>query len=893
MSDKTGPNDKVQVLRAQLAEATTPAERVKAKLLLAEELWLCDPAGAKPVLEQVIAEADAAGVPRSGFRAASILSELLRRAGDLDGSGRYAALLLKDADATGDRKDRGCALNLVGLILQERGEFQRARECFDEFLQLSRETGFERGEQSALNQLATIYGLQGELDKALAYYRLCLEASVKSGDNFQRAIHLHNIGWTLEVMGRWNEATEHLYRASQIAEEHNFHEILLACRIVLGELALKRSEYDSAAFTFRQVIDGAREMKHSGQILRDAICGLGCTYFRNGDLARAEETLAEATRLSEATGDRCTLATVGRLRAEVALARGGLDAARDLLAQAERHASDLKLRKEQGEVLRVRALLSATRGETIPALELFTRAENTLEPLGDTFELAQVRLQWGRLLIELQRSGEALPLLQTAARTFRRLSVVAEAEEAGRLLYRLEVSADRDSALLQGLFGLTALGLAPDLLIERALQLLCDNLKFEQGVVLVDGQAIAVRGNPDLAQLPDPRSPLAQTDIALSLPVRQDRRLLGLVWLRRGQPLAARVEPGLLELVSRSLAPELLKLAELKSIESGRAPQIPGLRFRGVVGRNREVLEMLALVPRIAATEVPVLVRGESGSGKEFVARALHESGPRADGPFVTVNCAAVPENLLEAEFFGVEAGAATGVAARPGKFELADKGTIFLDEIADMSPALQARLLRVIEDTTVTRVGGSSETLVDVRVVAATNMDLDLRERQGLFRRDLLYRLNAVQFILPPLRLRREDLPALTNYFIAHTAQEHGRAVRRASDAVMALFAEYPWPGNIRQLQHVIERAVILASDDAIEIADLPPELRQALLVSPTQPVAATRDERRRLADAAEHAMLLEALEQAKGNATEAARLSGYSRAQFYRLLRKHHIRD
>jgi transcriptional regulator with PAS, ATPase and Fis domain len=340
----------------------------------------------------------------------------------------------------------------------------------------------------------------------------------------------------------------------------------------------------------------------------------------------------------------------------------------------------------------------------------------------------------------------------------------------------------------------------------------------------------------------------------------------------------------LLDLVSRTLAPSLAKLEELKAIESGRTPQIPGLRFRGVVGCSREVLDVLALVPRVADTAVPVLVRGESGAGKELVARALHESGPRSDRPFVTVNCAAVPEAMLEAEFFGVEKGAATGVAARPGKFEQAHTGTVFLDEIGDMSPGLQARLLRVIEEK-------SAETHIDVRVVAATNMDLDLRERQGLFRRDLLYRLNTVQFALPPLRRRREDIPALTSYFITRTSQEYNRTVRRASDEVLALFAEYPWPGNIRQLQHAVERAVILAAGDTLEIADLPLELRQARAASTAPPVAVARGERLKAAAEAERAMLVEALGRANRNVLEAAKLTGYSRAHFYRLLLKHHI--
>jgi len=892
MSATIGPSDKLQALRARVTSATAPAERVKATLLLAEELWLTSPAEAEPLLEQVVHGAEVAVEPRTGARAASMLSELSRRAGDLEASVRYAELVLEAARTAGDQRIRASGLNLIGMVHQERGSYQQALECFEQCLKLSRETGFAHGEQSALNQLAGTHGLQGQSAKALECYRRCLEMSTRAGDPFGRAIHLHNIGWTLESLGRWNEATESFHRAIALCEEHGFRDLLLAARMELGELALKRSDYDNATTQFSAVIKAERETSHSGRLLREALSNLGWTLFRSGDLARAEATLDEVAQLGETAGDRRLLATLCCRRAELALAQGRLDAADELLAQAGRHATELSLQREQGEVLRVKALLSAARDERGSALELLVRAEATLDGLGDTHDLALTRLQRGRLLLELGQSEEALPLLQTAARTFRRLSVVTEAEEASRLLYRLEISTDRNAALLKGLFSITALGLPPERLVERALALLCDNLRFEQGAVLVDGRPVALKGQPDLTGLPRRHSSLSQSDSALLLPVRQDRRHLGFVWLRRGQPLVTRVEPGLLELVSRMLTPSLAKLRELKALEVTRDSQIPGLRFRGVVGRNPEVLDVLALIPRVAGTAVPVLVRGESGTGKELVARALHESGHRADGPFVTVNCAAVPENLLEAEFFGVGKGAATGVEARPGKFELAGGGTIFLDEIGDMSPGLQAKLLRVIEDKAVTRVGGAKAVLVDVRVIAATNMDLDLRERQGLFRRDLVYRLNTVQFLLPPLRRRREDIPALTSYFITRTSQEYDRTVCRASDKVLALFAEFPWPGNIRQLQHAVERAVILATGDTLEVADLPLELRPTGPVSVAQPVAATRAERRKAEAEAERAMLLEALGRANGQALAAAKLVGYSRTHFYRLLQKHHIK-
>ena len=891
MSGATDTPDKLQVLRTKLAGAATQAERVQATLALAEELWLSDPAGAKPLLEQVVAEADAAGVAESRLGASAILSELLRWAGDYDGSMRHAEMIHEAGVAGGDLRNRATGLNLIGLIHQERGEQERARDCFEESLRLSREAGFGLGEQKALNQLAGIHSQRGELDKALAYLRQALAAAIKAGDTYGRAVNQRNVGWILVLMGRWTEAAEHFHRTVALCEEHGFHQVLLATQMSLGELSLRRTDHEGAVQMLQKVIEAGRESKHSGYVYREAVSNLGWVYFRRGDLARAEETLNEAAQLAEAAEDRYLLASTDRRRSELALAQGRLDAANELLAQAARHTSELNLRQEQGEVLRVEALLSVARSDSNSALELLARSGATLDPFGDTYELAQTRLQHGRLLVELDRSEEAVPLLQAAARTFRRLAVPAEAEEASQLLYRLEVEADRPTALVQGLMSIMSLDLAADRMVDLALAMVCDNLRFGQGAVLVNGQVVASKGNPDLTELPRRRTSVSQTDLALFLPIRQGRRLLGHVWLKRKRPLASRVEPRNLDLVSRTLAPLLARMGKLTTIEAGRTPRISGLRFRGVIGRNPEVLEVLEIIPRVAATDVPVLVCGESGSGKELVARALHESGPRADHPFITVNCAAIPESLLEAEFFGVEEGAATGVSARPGKFELARNGTIFLDEIGDMSPALQARLLRVLEDHKITRVGGSKEMAVDVWVIAATNMDLALRAREGKFRTDLLYRLNAIPLVLPPLRRRREDIPVLTKYFIARAAQEYKRPVRRASDEVMALFAGYSWPGNIRQLKHAIQRAVVLAAGDAVEVSDLPPEFRPARPASSVRRATGMRRARRRTADKAERAMLLKALARAKGNMTEAMKLAGYSRTHFYRLLRKHKI--
>jgi Nif-specific regulatory protein len=230
----------------------------------------------------------------------------------------------------------------------------------------------------------------------------------------------------------------------------------------------------------------------------------------------------------------------------------------------------------------------------------------------------------------------------------------------------------------------------------------------------------------------------------------------------------------------------------------------------------------------VATTKATVLIRGESGTGKELIARAIHYNSPRAKEAFVKINCAALPETLLESELFGHEKGAFTGATyERKGRFELADRGTIFLDEIGDIPISTQMKLLRVLQEKKFERLGSSKTISVDVRVIAATNRDLDKAIIEGSFREDLYYRLNVIQIFLPPLRERKEDIPILVEYFLQKFNEENRKRVR-ISDEAMSLMLEYPWPGNVRQLENCIERLVIMADEEVVGIEDLPYEIRK-----------------------------------------------------------------
>jgi two-component system response regulator AtoC len=240
------------------------------------------------------------------------------------------------------------------------------------------------------------------------------------------------------------------------------------------------------------------------------------------------------------------------------------------------------------------------------------------------------------------------------------------------------------------------------------------------------------------------------------------------------------------------------------------------------------MLEVYKLTARVAGSSATVLIQGESGTGKEVVARAIHLNGAKAAGSFVAVNCAAIPENLLESELFGHEKGAFTGAIMRKiGRFEQAAGGTLFLDEIADMSLALQSKILRAVQEREIERVGGTETLPVDVRLIAATNRDLQDAIAQGRFREDLYYRLAVVTIRLPKLTDRGDDLVLLTAYFVRHFAERYGKPIRAISDRALELLRNHPWVGNVRELRNVVERAVIVATDDTLRAEHLPEELR------------------------------------------------------------------
>lgn len=311
-----------------------------------------------------------------------------------------------------------------------------------------------------------------------------------------------------------------------------------------------------------------------------------------------------------------------------------------------------------------------------------------------------------------------------------------------------------------------------------------------------------------------------------------------------------------------------------------------GPRFR-MIGAGPAMQKVIQLIQKVARTDATVLVRGASGTGKELVARAIHHNSLRRDQPIVTINCAALQENLLESELFGHEKGAFTGAQSnKPGLIEVAEGGTLFIDEVAEMAPALQAKLLRVLEDGHYRRVGSTKEAHADVRILAATNKPLEEEQAAGRFREDLFYRLNVFTIELPLLRQRPEDIPALVEHFL--TTRQLGKTPMRVQPEALQALVNYYWPGNIRELANVIERAQILAENNEITIDDLPETLHRPLPPPAASAAAGTLN-----LNELERRSVQAALQAAKGNKVHAAKALGISRRALYRLIVKYGLEE
>ncbi|MGI8991294.1 MAG: sigma-54 interaction domain-containing protein [Bryobacteraceae bacterium] len=444
---------------------------------------------------------------------------------------------------------------------------------------------------------------------------------------------------------------------------------------------------------------------------------------------------------------------------------------------------------------------------------------------------------------------------------------------------------------------------ARDLLEKQLLELIMESVPAGRGAIVLVNDAAETAATPDwsrevVEQVIAGGISILENGIGdggissrIAVPLSVSGKVLGAIYLDSSEP-DSRFSDGDLELLTAisgiaAMALENAKYVEWLRGENRRLREEIEVRH-DMVGESPAIQQVCRFIERVAVSDATVLVCGESGTGKELVARAIHRTSPRGQAPFMAINCAALTDTLLESEFFGYEKGAFTGaLAQKRGKLEAAEGGTVFLDEIGEMAPGLQAKLLRVLQERAFERVGGTRSIPVDVRIIAATNRELPAAIREGKFRLDLYYRLNVVALHMPPLRERRPDIPLLARYFATQVCKNLKRPPAGISPESRACLMNYDWPGNIRELQNAIEHAVVLGAGDLIRPEDLPEsvlECEPASRFAGGKYQAAVQDTKRQ--------SILKAVEQAQGNVTEAAKLLGVHPNYLHRLIRNFHLR-
>jgi len=386
------------------------------------------------------------------------------------------------------------------------------------------------------------------------------------------------------------------------------------------------------------------------------------------------------------------------------------------------------------------------------------------------------------------------------------------------------------------------------------------------------------------------RANICQTNCALKQTVNTGKEIINLpinIINKDGKEIPISISTAVLRDEKGKMIGGVETFRDLSAIEELKKELRQQYTFQDIVSKNHMIQEIFQILPDIAESDSTVLIQGPSGSGKELFAKAIHNLSLRKDQPFVKVNCGALPDNLLESELFGYVKGAFTDAKKdKPGRFSLANGGTIFLDEIGDMSPALQVKLLRVLQDREYEPLGGTSTVKVDVRVVGATNKDLVTLVQSRQFRDDLYYRLNVVKIDLPPLSRRREDIPLLVEHFMEKFNHKTGKNLSGVSDEVMAFLMGYGFPGNVRELENIIEHAFVMCKGEMIELRHLPPEL-----IESSKETAIREEEVSKPLQTAEAEAILKALERNKGNRLRTARELGINRSTLWRKIKRYGI--
>jgi transcriptional regulator with GAF, ATPase, and Fis domain len=793
----------------------------------------------------------------------------------------------------------------VAVIHQRGGRFDRARQLLEEVRERAVEQGNLDLQEAALSKLALLATEQGRIDSAIAQSHEALDHACHLGDQNRMMVDRCRLAESLIVGGRPAEAVDLLRKGMKAELEQVEPDVIDFARILLAQALLESSPTESpdVRLLIERSQEGFRRRRKSRPLLIALVLELE-RLAAHGTNEPFEPVRMEFEALARRYGP--ALEPEIRLRADLAaaarfLSRGEVEAALELAREAGDRAAEAELPDYEA---RARGLLGEAlerMGLTAEAKEAFREGHELLERAAARLDTPESRRSF------LDRSVYRLVRRRGAARPRgddRRLLALYE------MIRALNSETDPD-ALLEAILDMALRAVAAErgmILLRRSASdpfsvRLVRNLEEEterdaerySGRIVEQAEAgrsiLALDAGQD-ERFRDLRSVSTYGIRSLMcVPLRSRGTIVGTVYLdsRREGTLFDQDDLRFIEAFADHAALALENARERAELESEnrrlREVAEDRLRFGNLIGRSPAMQEVFRLIERVAASDLPVLIQGESGTGKELVARAVHFNGPRKRKVFLSENCAAIPETLLESELFGHVKGAFTGAdRERAGLFEQAHGGALFLDEVGDMSAGMQARLLRALQEGEIRRVGADRSIRVDVRVIAATHRDLAAEAAAGRFREDLLYRLQVLAIQLPPLRERPEDIPLLIDHLLERIAGERGRPAPPMEREAREALERYEWPGNVRQLENTLQRLVLLAGEAPITRAELERDAAFRPLLART---GGAEGQVFSLDDGVRE-QLRQALKAAGGNRERAARMLGISRATIYRKIKQ-----
>jgi Nif-specific regulatory protein len=858
--------------------------------------------------------------------------------GDWRRAGRLLRRGLRAAEQAAEHRLVAKLRNNLGNVLWKTGDYDGARALYQENLEFCQRTNDLWGQLTALNNLGILACSRGEWKAAREPLGRSLEIERRLGAREAEALARLNLGEVEEVLGDWPRAARHNERVLKLRAESPEHPDRTAALAQLASLARKRGQWSEADALAHDALAAA---ERGGDRDLTAACHLQLGLL-DKDRERWESARAHLERalaLSREAGTREALARLHSSLADLAMRRGDRQAAAAHAAEARRWVEVLGDRFGLGKLLSVEARLTYEGGDADEAERLFLQGVKLLEELEAPYEYARSLYEWGVRTLAAPIAAERL---DRALIAFERLGAAAEVERTRGVIehVRERQRFDLQRRATPGLYEVgklinSSLDLAE--VLGRTMDLVLERLRAERGMVVFfdplthelevatsrnlgrDSEAEGRKLSETVVRaVLERREPVltvdAQTDARfagassivashilsiLCVPLAIRDRLVGAIYVdhctsrhlfseKDLEFLVAFADQAAIAIDNARLYGEIEAARQrLKAEnESLRREMLSNRHLGALVGKSRAILELKDTLERVAQSSSTVLIRGESGTGKGLVARTLHSISTRREGPFISFNCAALPETLVESELFGHERGAFTGAAAqKPGRFELAHRGSIFVDEIGKVSRAVQAKLLRVVEDKEFERVGGTKTLRSDVRIIAATNLDLEDAIARGEFREDLYYRLNIIPIVLPPLRERREDVPYLVQHFLEKIGRDLGQPPRAIDPGVMDLFLRHRWPGNVRELEAAVHRALVLTGGDVLRVKDfswLQPAADAA--TSPpgrgAEPVSALAEgSYQELVERFDRRLILEALDSTGGRIRETARILGIAR--------------